>query len=96
MLSRSLIYAEATQNEMRKIAVHRTKLKAKEKSLSVVAVTYFPTNLVYPFTLRVTGIKIAMKQIISSLFFDILSYAIGNIIFYIFKFNKSNCKGIQT
>jgi len=25
------------------------------------AVTYFPTNLVYPFALRVTGIKIAFN-----------------------------------
>jgi len=33
MLSRSLIYAEVTHKEMRKIAVHRTKLKAKEKKL---------------------------------------------------------------
>jgi len=33
MLSRSLIYTEATQKEMRKIAVHKIKLKAKEKKL---------------------------------------------------------------
>jgi len=25
-------------------------------------VTYFPTNLVYPFTLRVTGIKIQIRR----------------------------------
>jgi len=37
-----------------------------------------------------------MKQIKASVFFDILSYTIGNIIFLIFKFNNYNCKGIQT
>jgi len=35
-----------------------------------------------------------MKQIIASVFFDILSYTIGNFIFCIFKFNIYNCKGI--
>jgi len=37
-----------------------------------------------------------MKQIIASVFLDILSYTIGNIIFCIFKFNNYNCKGLQT
>jgi len=37
-----------------------------------------------------------MKQIIASVFFDILSYTTGNIIFCIFKFDNYNCKGIQT
>jgi len=37
-----------------------------------------------------------MKQIIASVFFDILSYASGNIIFLNFKLNNYNCKGIQT
>jgi len=35
-----------------------------------------------------------MKQIIASVFFDILSYNIGNIIFCVFKFNNYSCKGI--
>jgi len=29
----------------------------------LLPVTYFPTNLLYPFTLRVTGIKIQRKKI---------------------------------
>jgi len=37
-----------------------------------------------------------MKQLIASVFFDILSYTIGNIIFCIFKFNNYNCKGKKT
>jgi len=36
-----------------------------------------------------------MKQIIASVFSDILSYTIGNIIVCIFKLNNYNCKGIQ-
>jgi len=41
-----------------------------------------------------------MKQIIASVYFDVLLYTIGNIIFCIFldfriKFNNNNCKGIQ-
>jgi len=34
-----------------------------------------------------------MKQIIVSVFFDTLSYTIGNIIFCIFKVKIYNCKG---
>jgi len=30
----------------------------------LLPVTYLPTNLVYPFTLRVTGIKIQIKDIV--------------------------------
>jgi len=37
-----------------------------------------------------------MKQIIASLFLDIISYTIGNIIFCILKFNNYSCKGIQS
>jgi len=41
-----------------------------------------------------------MKQNIASVFFDILSYTIGNIIFVLYEFriklNNYNCKGIQT
>jgi len=37
-----------------------------------------------------------MKQRKASVFLQILSYTIGNIIFCIFKFNNYNCKGIQT
>jgi len=37
-----------------------------------------------------------MKQIIALVFFDILSYTIGNIILCMFKFNNYNRKGIQT
>jgi len=37
-----------------------------------------------------------MKQNIASVFFDILSYTIGNIIFCILKINNYNCKGIKT
>jgi len=36
-----------------------------------------------------------MNQVIASVFSDILSYTIGNIIFWIFNFNNYSCKGIQ-
>jgi len=36
-----------------------------------------------------------MKQIITSVFFDILSYTIGNIIFCVFKFNKYSCNNYK-
>jgi len=36
-----------------------------------------------------------MKQIIASVFPEILSNTIGSIILCIFKFNNYNCKGIE-
>jgi len=37
-----------------------------------------------------------MKQIIASVFFDILSCTIRKNFFCIFQFNNYDCKGIQT
>jgi len=62
-------------------------------------VTYFPTNLVYPFTLRVTGIKTVQRSSqnalprlstsqICSLFISLLSHEVKTPLFQIRKFRS--------